>query len=277
MHTSPRGQAAIKQFEAYRMYAYPDPASPLARATVGKPWGMMPARNILRGLPLSAQTLSGRPWTCGYGATHGVTADTVMTREHADASFAASLAPYEAAVSSACSLPPTQPQFDAMVSLCYNIGPANFARSTVARAHNRGDTQAAARAFGLWNKARGQVLPGLTRRRALEAAMYLEPDPMAAPGPAAAEPMPLHGEAPMPQEIDPERPMHASQINRAGVVAGGTAAVATVAETARTVADVKYSATALGDWLVPMLLLAVVALCAYIVWERIKQRREGWA
>jgi lysozyme len=95
--------------------------------------------------------------------------------------------------------------------------------------------------------------------------------------PATAEPMPLHGEAPMPQEIDPERPMHASQINRAGVVAGGTAAVATVAETARTVADVKYSAMALGDWLVPVLLVAVVALCAYIVWERIKQRREGWA
>lgn len=277
MRTSPRGMAAIKQFEAYRMYAYPDPASPLARATVGKPWGMMPARNILRSLPLSAQTLSGRPWTCGYGATEGVSADTIMTREQADAALAAHLLQYEAAVRSACTVPPTQAQFDAMVSLCYNIGAAGFARSTVVKAHNRGDTQAAARAFGLWNKARGRVLPGLTRRRALEAAMYLEPGAMAAPGQAAAEPIPLHDGAPLPQEIDPERPMHASQINRAGVVAGGTAAVATVAETARTVADVKYSAMALGDWLVPVLLLAVVALCAYIVWERIKQRREGWA
>lgn len=277
MQTSRRGIAAIQQFEAYRMYAYPDPASPLARATVGKPWGMMPARSILRSLPLSAQTLSGRPWTCGYGATEGVTADTTMTREQANDALAAHLQQYEAAVRRACTLPPTQPQFDAMVSLCYNIGPAGFARSTVVKAHNRGDTQAAARAFALWNKARGQVLPGLTRRRALEAAMYLEPDPAVASATADAQPMPLHGGAPMPQEIDPERPMHASQINRAGVVAGGTAAVATVAETARTMADVKYSATALGDWLVPVLLLAVVVLCAYIVWERIKQRREGWA
>lgn len=275
MQTSRRGIAAIQQFEAYRMYAYPDPASPLARATAGKPWGMMPARNILRSLPLSAQTLSGRPWTCGYGATHGVTADTTMTREQADAALAAHLLQYEAAVRRACTLPPTQPQFDAMVSLCYNIGPAGFARSTVVKAHNRGDTQAAARAFSLWNKAGGRVLPGLTRRRALEAAMYLEPDAAAL---AAALAPDLHGAPePLHQDVDPERPMHASQINRAGVVAGGTAAVATVAETARTVADVKYSAMALGDWLVPALLLAVVLLCAYIVWERIKQRREGWA
>lgn len=273
MRTSPRGIAAIQQFEAYRMYAYPDPASALARATPRHPWGMQPARQILRTLPLAQQTLTGRPWTCGYGHTHGVTPDTVMTRADADAALAADLRQYEDAVRSACTVAPTQPQFDALVSLCYNIGPAGLARSTVIKAHNRGDHQAAARAFGLWNKAGGRVMPGLTRRRAAEAAMYLEPDPAAdaiAPG--------LHGaQEPMPQDVDPERPMHASQINRAGVVAGGTAAVATVAETARTVADVKYSAMALGDWLVPVLLLAVVLLCAYIVWERIRQRREGWA
>ena len=61
------------------------------------------------------------------------------------------------------------------------------------------------------------------------------------------------------------------------MVAGGTAAVATVAETARTVADVKYSTQALGDWLVPVLLMVVAALCGYVVWTRVKQRREGWA
>ena len=65
--------------------------------------------------------------------------------------------------------------------------------------------------------------------------------------------------------------------HRAGVVAGGTAAVATVAETARTVADVKYSTQALGDWLVPVLLIAVVALCGYIIWHRVNQRKQGWA
>ena len=95
-------------------------------------------------------------------------------------------------------------------------------RSSVIKAHRRGDYQAAARAFGLWTKAGGKVWPGLTRRRAAEAALYLEPmpDDVSDPveGPAQA----------MPQVVEPERPMAASTINRAGVVAGGTAAVATV-------------------------------------------------
>ena len=68
-----------------------------------------------------------------------------------------------------------------------------------------------------------------------------------------------------------------SPINRAGVVAGGTAAVATVSETARTLADVKSSTQSLGDWLLPVLLLCVVGLCAYVVWQRVSQRRGGWA
>ena len=33
----------------------------------------------------------------------------------------------------------------------------------------------AAREFAKWNKAKGQVLPGLTRRRAMEAALYAKP------------------------------------------------------------------------------------------------------
>ncbi len=117
-----------------------------------------------------------------------------------------------------------------------------------------------ARAFALWNKAGGQVWPGLTRRRAAEAALYLSDAP-----------------ADMPQAVQPERPITASTINRAGVAAGGTAAVATVAETARTVSDIKSSADSLGDWLLPVLLVLVAALCGYIVWERVKVRREGWS
>ena len=41
------------------------------------------------------------------------------------------------------------------------------------RLHKAGDWKGAARAFGLWNKQAGKVLPGLVRRRAMEAAMYL--------------------------------------------------------------------------------------------------------
>ena len=163
-----------------------------------------------------------------------------------------------------------------MTSLAYNIGLGwegktkppgakdGFRQSSVLKAHNRGDTLAASRAFGLWNKANGRVEPGLTARRAEEATLYLKDE---APD----------TEDLSPQAVEPESRMVESPINRAGVVAGGTAAVATVAETARTVADVKYSTQALGDWLVPILLVVVVALCGFIVWQRLRQRSGGWA
>lgn len=209
--------------------------------------------------------------TVGYGFTQGVQLGDVMTRAEADARLVEELRPYETAVWQGCTNAPNQNQFDAMVLLCFNIGIAGFKRSTVLKAHNRGDHQAAARAFALWNKSGGKVYAGLTRRRAEEAALYLTPVPGDASNPAQGP------DLEMPQRIDAERPMTASTINRASVVAGSTAAVATVAETARTVADVKYSAQSLGDWLVPALLVCVVLLCGYVVWERITQRREGWA
>ena len=229
MKTSPQGIALIREFEGFRAEAYRDPVG---------------------------------IWTIGYGFTKGVRQGDTMTREQADQRLRVELADYEAGVLRATGGNLTQAQFDALVSFAWNVGVNGMAGSSVIKAHVRGDHQAAARAFALWNKAGGKVWPGLTRRRAAEAALYLREE---------------EGPQPMPQAVEPERPMAASSINRAGVVAGGTAAVATVAETARTVADVKYSAQSLGDWLVPVLLLAVVALCGYIVWERVKQRREGWS
>ena len=208
--------------------------------------------------------------TIGYGFTDGVKIGDRMTREEADARLVEELRPYEMAVWQGCTREPNQNEFDAMVLLCFNIGPAGFRRSTVLKAHNRGDCQAAARAFGLWNKSGGKVYAGLTKRRAEESALYLTPmpDDVSDPPEGAIEAMP--------QSVDAESPMHASPINRAGVVAGGTAAVATVAETARTVAEVKYSVSSLGDWMLPILLVLVVVLCGFVVWQRVNQRKEGW-
>lgn len=227
MRTSSQGISLIKEFEGFREHAYRDPVG---------------------------------IWTIGYGFTRSVQAGDRMTREQADRRLRDELGQYERAVEQATGGSVTQAQFDALVSFAWNVGIKGMAGSSVIKAHNRGDRQAAARAFGLWNKAGGKVWPGLTRRRAAEAAMYLSGDPVE-----------------MPQAVEPESHMTASPINRAGVVAGGTAAVATVAETARTVADVKYSVTSLGDWLIPILLLVIVGLCGYLVWQRVRQRREGWA
>lgn len=263
----------VFSFEQYREFAYPDPASPLARATRGMKlrWGYRPARDIIAELDESVRHLHGNPWTCGIGRTRGVTIDTRMSRAQAMADMRAELEMIAEQVLDVCTATPNENELAAMVSFAYNVGVAGFKKSTVLKCHNRGDKQAAARAFGLWVKAQGQVMPGLERRRKAESALYLTPvQSTQAEDDLADEPD-------MPQTVDAERPMTQSSINRSAVVAGGTAAVATVAETARTVADVKYSADALGDWLVPILLIVVVALCGYIIHERVKQRRGGWA
>jgi lysozyme len=191
-----------------------------------------------------------------------------MTREQADVRLIGELIGYEMAVEKACSNPPNQNEFDSLVLLCFNIGISGFTKSTVLKCHNRGDHQAAARAFGLWNKSSGVVYAGLTRRRAEESALYLTPVADVVSDPVSPS---------MPQRIDQESSMAQSPINRAGVVAGGTATVAAVSEASRLVSEVKYSVSSLGDWLLPVLLVAVVGLCGYVIWERWRQRRGGWA
>ncbi len=246
MHVSPRGRALIKQFEGFREIAYQD--------VVGV-------------------------WTVGFGFTRGVTPGQHMTLAQAEARLITELLGYEQAVLSGCTLEPNQNQLDAMCSLAWNIGIAGFLRSTVLRAHNRGDFQSASRAFGLWNKAGGREWAGLTRRRAAEAALYLEPAPGlvqrvvegAIPAAQAGEVPPPPPAQAMPQQIDHESGMGASGINRAATIAGTTAA------TVGAVSSIKQSVSDLGGWVVPLLCVAVVALAGYIIWQRWQQRKKGWA
>ena len=62
----------------------------------------------------------------------------------------------------------TQAQYDALVSLVFNIGPGAFARSTLLRKLNAGDCRGAADEFLRWDKAKGKRLRGLTNRRQAE-------------------------------------------------------------------------------------------------------------
>lgn len=119
-------------------------------------------------------------WTIGWGSTGNdpfnggkIGKGTVWTKEQCDTRFEQHLVQFEKAVLDGLGgKPASQEQFDAMVCLTYNIGPAAFARSTVLRKHNAGDFPAAEKAFLMWNKAGGKVLRGLTRRREAEAALY---------------------------------------------------------------------------------------------------------
>ena len=90
--------------------------------------------------------------------------------------LARDLGKYEQAVDKAVTVKPTPNQFSAMVSLCYNIGPGNFAGSSVVRRLNAGDVKGAAEAFLLWNKVHGRALAGLTRRREAERKLFLTPE-----------------------------------------------------------------------------------------------------
>jgi len=73
-------------------------------------------------------------------------------------------------------LPFGQNQFDACVSLVYNIGTPNWLHSTVLREINFGDLAGAADAFLLWDKEHGSVLQGLLNRREEERQLFLTPD-----------------------------------------------------------------------------------------------------
>lgn len=116
----------------------------------------------------------GDPWTIGWGSTGAdIKRGVVWTQQQCDDRFAAHVAEFakkvEAAIGGAAT---TQHQFDAMVSLAYNIGMGNFSASTLLRKHKAGDFAGAAAQFAVWNKANKKVMAGLTRRRAAEAALY---------------------------------------------------------------------------------------------------------
>jgi lysozyme len=119
--------------------------------------------------------------TIGYGHTGpDVQQGQTITQQQADQLLADDLHKFEAGVNQAVgNAPTTQGQFDAMASLAFNIGLGNFEHSTVLRKHLESDYEHAADAFLLWNKAAGQVLPGLVKRRDGERAVYLSDTPAA--------------------------------------------------------------------------------------------------
>lgn len=74
-------KADLERHEGFREYAYPDPLSHIAKTQRSSDWGYRPASDILLpGTPLE----EGRPWTVGYGFTHGVTPESRMTKIQAE-------------------------------------------------------------------------------------------------------------------------------------------------------------------------------------------------
>ena len=199
--------------------------------------------------------------TIGWGHTRGVKMGDACTQEQADAWLVEDLTEFTDGVRRVLKRDASESELGALVSLAYNIGLSGFSRSTVLKRHNEGDRQSAARAFALWNKSRIngvlQVVDGLTSRRAREAALYLSDDSQ-----------------PMPQEVEPESSLKKSPIAQASTAAVLATVLGTLSESTETGQAV---ALALGVQPVYGVLLAVLWSGAVSLYQRIKQRREGWA
>ncbi|WP_151745496.1 lysozyme [Acinetobacter calcoaceticus] len=130
------------------------------------------------GLKLSAYDDSTGVWTIGYGTTRYPNGKRVSegdrcTLEQAKAYMQHDLKIFERAVNSSVKVPLKQNQFDALVSLAYNIGVGAFKHSTLLKKLNSGDYTEAENQFDVWVNAGGKRLQGLVNRRAMEKKLFL--------------------------------------------------------------------------------------------------------
>ena len=132
-----------------------------------------------------------------------------ITRAESRAFLRRDVERFENCINENVKVPITQNQFDALLSLAFNIGEAGFKRSSVLRHLNNRKFEKAANAFLAWNKADGQVLPGLTRRRNAERSVFLTPDE---PESTAAQSLPVTTDEQQPAQQPASEPPPPSNI-----------------------------------------------------------------
>lgn len=145
MNIGPRGVALIKRYEGCRLEAYDD--------GVGV-------------------------WTIGWGHTGPeVKPGLRITQFEADTLLLSDLRWAEEAVRNRVTTRLRPSQFDALVSFTFNLGAGAFARSTLLKRVNEKQHARVVEQFGKWVIGGGKPMLGLARRRAAEAALYLEDNP----------------------------------------------------------------------------------------------------
>jgi lysozyme len=145
----------------------------------------MKARIVIGALTLSASALVGiavhegyrgeayipvkgdKP-TLGYGTTDGVKPGDTIEPVQALVRKLADVQRFEGALKQCVRVPLHQYEYDAFLSLAYNIGPGAFCGSTLVRRLNAGDYAGACAEILRWDRFRGEPLRGLTLRRQAE-------------------------------------------------------------------------------------------------------------
>jgi lysozyme len=131
------------------------------------------------GLKLKPYLCPAKVPTVGYGSTFYENdkkvklTDPSITEQRASELLLDSLKGFERYVDSYCRDDINQNQFDALVSFCYNLGPANLKSSTLLKKANVNPNDETIRdEFMKWTRSSGKILKGLTKRRQAESDLY---------------------------------------------------------------------------------------------------------
>jgi lysozyme len=145
----------------------------------------MKARIVIGALTLSASALvgiavhegyrgeaytpvKGDVPTIGFGTTDGVKSGDTIEPVRALVRKLQDVQRFEGALKQCVRVPLHQHEYDAFLSLAYNIGPGAFCGSTLVRRLNAGDYAGACAEILRWDRFRGEPLRGLTLRRQAE-------------------------------------------------------------------------------------------------------------
>ena len=124
------------------------------------------------GCELKAYQDSVGVWTIGYGHTKGIYEGLEITQSEAEKMLQDELPEYEGYITDKVVPMLQQHEYDALVCWVYNLGPTNLSSSTLLKKLNAGEFKDVPFQMKRWDKAGGQPLLGLTRRRNAEALLF---------------------------------------------------------------------------------------------------------
>jgi lysozyme len=107
-------------------------------------------------------------WTIGFGTTEKVKQGQTIDPVKALQRKLTDINKFEGSLKQCVTVPLHQYEYDAYLSLAYNIGPTAFCNSTLVRKLNAEDYAGACKEILRWNRAGGKVVKGLDNRRQAE-------------------------------------------------------------------------------------------------------------